>query len=101
MSADEIRSNYRSCIRHSDKGYAPTLKVKVDLTGGKHALHCWDDAGNQMEAPESWRSCSISPRLHVSHVWFMGTNFGPVVRLTDALLRPDEDVAPTERKSPF
>ena len=101
MSADEIRSNYRSCVRHSDKGYAPTLKVNIDLTDGKHALHCWDDEGNQTRTPESWRNCWISPRLHVSHIWFMANNFGPVVRMTDALLRQDEGSAPVERSSPF
>ena len=101
LTADQIRSSYSSCIRHSDKGYAPTLKTKVDLSDGKHALHCWDDDGNQVPSPECWRNCWISPRLHVTHLWMMGPSFGPVIRLTDALLRPDEGAAPAERSSPF
>ena len=102
LHPNEVKENYISCIRHSAKGFAPTVKTKIDLTDGKHALHCWDSEGYKIDAPETWRNCRISPRLHVSHVWFMGTNFGPVVRLTDALVRPDEDTpVPAKRKSPF
>jgi len=99
LTAEEVRANYSSCVRHSDKGHPPTLKTKVDLTDGKHALYCWDGSGNEAVRPECWRNRWISPRLHISHLWMMGSNFGPVVRLTDALLRPDEGAA--ERRSPF
>ena len=99
LTAEEVRASYRSCVRHSDKGYAPTLRTKADLSNGKHAIHCWDDDGNRVETPECWRNCWISPRLHVTHLWMMGSSFGPVVRLTDALLRPDEGAA--DRKSLF
>ena len=75
------------------------MKTKVDLGDGKHALFCWDNDGNQVDKPESWRNRLIRPRLRVSHMWFMGSTFGLVVRLTDALLRPDEDTAPVEHTS--
>ena len=101
MMPEQIRSSYASCIRPSDKGYPSTLKTKVDLTGGKHSLCVWDSNGDEVGLPESWRNRLIRPRLRVSHMWFMGSAFGVVVRLTDALLRPDEDAAPAERKSPF
>ena len=102
MNFDQVREKYISCIRHSDKGYAPTIKTKIDFTDGKHSLHCWDADGNLIDAPENWKEFRISPRLHVSHVWFMGTNFGPVLRLTDALLKPEENSpASLKRKSPF
>ena len=61
-----------------------------------------DADGNLIDAPENWKEFRISPRIHVSHVWFMGTNFGPVLRLTDALLKPEENTpASLKRKSPF
>ena len=102
LHPDEVKENYISCIRHSAKGFAPTVKTKIDLTVGKHALHCWDIEGYKVDAPETWRNRRINPRLHVSHVWFMGSNFGPVLRLTDALVRLDEDSpVPAKRKSPF
>ena len=99
MTADQVRDGYSSCIRHSDKGYMPTLKTKVDLGDSKHSLCVWDADGNQLDKPESWRNRLITPRLHITHLWFMGSNFGPVVRLTDALLRPD--ASPVQRTSPF
>ena len=99
MTADQVRDSYSSCIRHSDKGYMPTLKTKVDLGDSKHSLCVWDADGNQLDKPESWRNRLITPRLHVTHLWWMGSNFGPVVRLTDALLRPDS--LPVQRTSPF
>ena len=102
MNFEEVRESYISCIRHSAKGYAPTVKTKIDFTDGKHALHCWDADGNLVDAPENWKEFRISPRIHVSHVWFIGTNFGPVLRLTDALLRPEADTpASVKRKSPL
>ena len=99
MTADQVRDGYSSCIHHSDKGYLPTLKTKVDLGDGKHALCVWDSERNQLDKPESWRNRQIIPRLHITHIWFMGSNFGPVVRLTDALLR--SDASPVQRTSPF
>jgi len=99
LTAEEVRASYCSCVRHSDKGHPPTVRTKVILSNEKHALHCWDGDGNRVETPECWRNCWISPRLHVTHLWMMGSSFGPVVRLTDALLRPDEGAA--ERSSPF
>ena len=75
------------------------MRSKADLSGGKHTLCVWDADGNQLDKPESWRNCLITPRLRITHLWFMGSNFGPVVRLTDALLRPD--ASPAERTSPF
>ena len=42
MNFDQVREKYISCIRHSDKGYAPTVKTKIDFTDGKHSLHCWE-----------------------------------------------------------
>jgi len=97
-TVEQVRAAYSSCVRHSEK-YPATLKTKVDVGTGKYAVVCWDEDGNQVETPESWRHFLIRPRLHVTHLWVMGSAFGPVVRLTDALLRPN--AAPAERKSPF
>ena len=89
FSLDQVRANYSSCIRMSEKGYPATLKTKLDLGTGKHAVFCWDDDGNQVDTPKSWCQCLIRPRLHVTHLWMMGNACGPVVRLTDAKLRYD------------
>ena len=99
LTVEQVRANYSSCLRTSEKGYPATVKTKVDVGSGKHAVLCWDADGNQVELPESWRKYRVIPRLHVTHLWIMGTSFGPVVRLTDALLQPDE--VSVDRKNPF
>ena len=96
MKRFERATSHASATRA--RGYAPTIKTKIDFTDGKHSLHCWGADGNLIDAPEF----RISPQIHVSHVWLMGTNFGPVLRLTDALLKPEEDApASLKRKSPL
>ena len=40
MTAEQVRGGYSSCIHHSDKGYMPTLKTKVDLGDSKHSPLC-------------------------------------------------------------
>ena len=43
LTAEEVRASCCSCVRHSDKGYAPTLKSKVDLNnGGRRWQPCGD-----------------------------------------------------------
>jgi hypothetical protein len=98
FTVEQVRAAYSSPVRHSEK-YPATLKTKVDVGTGKYAVVCWDEDGKQVETPESWRQFLIRPRLHVTHLWVMGSAFGPVVRLTDAMLRPN--AAPAERKSLF
>ena len=99
LTVDQVRAAYSSCVRHSEKDYPATLKTKVDVGAGKYAVVCWDEDGKQVQTPESWRQFLIRPRLHVTHFWMMGSAFGPVVRMTDAMLRPNGAVA--ERKFPF
>ena len=97
QSLEQVRANYSSCIRTSEKGYPPSLKTKVDLGSGQYGVACWDNDGNRVETPESWRKFQIRPRIVVTHLWMMGSSYGPVLRLTDALLRADEGSAPAER----
>ena len=98
FTVEQVRAAYSSPVRRSEK-YPATLKTKLDVGIGKYAVACWDEDGNQAETPESWRQFLIRPRLHVTHLWVMGSAFGPVVRVTDALLRPS--AASAERKCPF
>ena len=101
-----MKANYSSCLKTSDK-YPATLKTKIDLGTGKHAVCCWSreshERGKMREPPEYWRQYRVSPRLHITHLWIMGATFGPVVHVTDAMLEPDENAAATakERVNPF
>ena len=103
LSVEQVKSNYSSCIKTSEEKYPATLKTKIDL-GGKHPVCCWSrEANARREPPEYWRQYKVSPRLHITHLWIMGATFGPVVRVTDAMLEPNENVAAAqkERVNPF
>ena len=96
VTVEQARANYSSPIRTSDKGYPATLKMKMD-TDGKNEVGYWHNVCSrpkpQTEPPTRWRDYRVSPRLHITHLWIMGSTFGPVVRITDALLQEDENAA--------
>ncbi len=106
LTVEQVRSNYSSCIKASDK-YPATLKTKIDLGVGKNVTYCWSRESHERakprEPPEHWRQYKVSPRLHITHLWIMGATFGAVVRVTDAMLEPDENAAAAqkERINPF
>ncbi len=107
LSVEQVRGNYSSCLKTSEK-YPATLKTKIDLgNNSKHIVCCWSreshTRGKMRQPPEYWREYKVSPRLHITHLWMMGATFGPVIRLTDAMLEPDENVAAAqkERVNPF
>jgi len=105
LTVEQVRANYSSPIRTSDK-YPATLKVKMH-TAGTNEVCLWHNLCSrpkpQTEAPARWRDYRVSPRLHVCHLWIMGSTFGPVVRITDALLDEDENAPEVrkERENPF
>lgn len=101
LSVEQVRGNYTSCLKTSEK-YPATLKTKIDLGSGKHSVACWSRDARR-DPPEYWGEYKVSPRLHITHLWIMGNSFGPVVRVTDAMLEPDENVAAAqkERVNPF
>lgn len=107
LSVEQVRANYASPIKLSEKGYPATLKTKMDLAPGKHAIACWSceshERGKSREPPELWREYKVRPCLHVTHLWLMGQSMGPLVRITDAMLEPDESAAAAhkERVNPF
>ena len=71
----------------------------MELGEGKYAVACWDEAGESIALPHSWREFVIKPRIVVSNLWMFGGKFGPVLRTADVLLQPKPEGA--ERCSPF
>jgi hypothetical protein len=99
LSKEKVQAGYSSCIKTSDKGYAPTLKCKMDITGPKQVC-CWDENGESVDKPQQWCGRHVKCRLLFSHIYFMGASFGPVIRLTDAGLTDDAD-EPPKHSCPF
>lgn len=98
MSKEKVQAGYSSCLKTSEKGYAPTLKCKMDTAGSKQVC-CWDQSGECIDRPLQWRGRHVKPRLLFSHLWFMGSSFGPVIQLTDASLTDADE--PPKHTCPF
>ena len=98
MTVEQVRVNYNSLLKQQ-AGYAPTLKCKID-TEGRRGVCCWNESGEQLPHPEHWRQFAVKPKLHFSHLWIMGAQYGIVVQMTDALLTPSES-APAVRENTF
>jgi hypothetical protein len=91
MSAEEVRSRYQSALKTHEASGTRYMRVKVNMTG-KAAVRCWDSMRQQRSPPESWTSCSVTPRIVLKGVWLMGKDFGLTLDLRDAML----DEQPTE-----
>ena len=100
MTKAQVEAGYSSCLSPSRKDFPPTLKTKIDVKGVKPIM-CWDTVGSSRELPVSWRSVLVRPRLHFSHLWLMGTQFGVVVRCTDVELQDKEGGDSSSRANPF
>ena len=99
LSLAEIEVGYTSCMRESDT--RPTLlKVKIDREGFS-PVRCWDPQGEAMSPPESWKNLLIEARIHISHLWCMGAQFGVVMQLTDAKIHESPETALQQRANPF
>ena len=79
------------------EGQSPLLKVKLD-TEGRYAVCCWGQQWQErIPLPDDWAGVNLQPRLHFSHLWIMGTQFGIVVRMIgrEKILSQREPVART------
>ncbi len=98
---EQVKLGYVSLVRPPSKeGQSPLLKTKID-TEGRYAVCCWGGEGWQerLPLPDDWAGVALVPRLHFSHLWIMGTQFGIVARLTDAKILSQRE--PVARTSPF
>ena len=85
MTPEQIRERFVSCLKTSEKGYK-TLRLKMSKSG-RYALQCYTPEKEKREQPDTWRGCSIQPRITLKSLYLMGRNFGPVYECTHALLR--------------
>ncbi len=84
LTVAQIKEQYHSPVRHSEK-YDPLLRTKINTSGGR-ATRFWDTEGKVLAYPENLKGARLIPRLHVSHLWIMGTSCGFAVNVTDVRL---------------
>ena len=85
LTKDEVSMRYNPCLKKSDKGYEPTFKAKINLSG-RGKLKCWSMDKTQREAPDSWIGCSVQPRMTLRSIWVMPKEFGCMLDCSDVLI---------------
>jgi len=81
QTEDQVRARYAGSLKVSDKGYPPVLKTKMNKDG-KGAVRIWAEK-KARTAPEVWSGCTVSVRLVLKSLYFMGANFGLTFEATD------------------
>jgi hypothetical protein len=87
----DVRNCFKSCIsEHAKDGkvYPSTLRCKLN-TCGPNALRHWTADKLPREAPESYKNCSLTCAVVVRSIWFMASQCGVTIDVTDCLVEED------------
>ena len=85
LTQEEVALRYTPCLKKSEKGYEPTFKAKINLSG-RGKLKCWNSSRELREAPESWTGCSVKPVINVRCLWVMPKSFGCLLECSNVLV---------------
>ena len=88
LTTEQVSERYASSLKVSDKGYA-TLRAKMNKSG-RYALKCYDSEKEPIAQPDTWRGCSVRPRLVFKGLWVMGKDFGTTLECTHAIVQSSE-----------
>jgi hypothetical protein len=81
LTVAQVKEIYHSPVKSSEK-YDPLLRTKI-TSSGNWATRYWDHEGKPAAAPASLKGVRLIPRLHLSHLWIMGSSCGFAVNVTD------------------
>ena len=84
LTKAQVEEHYRSPLSRKE-GYQPLLRCKVNCTSAA-ACRCWNGDNERVSMPEDLRECELVPRLHLSHLWVMGRDFGWVFNTVDLMI---------------
>ena len=85
LTVDDVKARYQSPLKTHEASGAQALRVKMNLSG-RTAVKCWDTFRKPRELPESWTSCTVTPRIAIRSVWLMGRDLGCTLELWQAML---------------
>ena len=94
LTRSQIEEHYRSPVTRRE-GYQPLLRCKLN-TEGRHVARVWDEEGQRTQLPEDLRDRELVPKLHLSHLWILGKQFGFTTNVTDLMIMSgsSENVCP-------
>ena len=85
LTPEQVKERYASSLKTSEKGYQ-TLRTKMNKSG-RYALQCYDTEKEKRSQPDTWRGCSIRPRLVFKGLWVMGKDFGSIIECTHCIVQ--------------
>ena len=69
LTPQQVKERYASSLKTSKKGYL-TLRCTMNKSG-RYALQCYDTEKEKRSQPDTWRGCSIRPRIVWKEIWMM------------------------------
>ena len=84
LTEAQIKESYHSPVKPSEK-YDPLLRTKIN-SSGNYATRFWDTESKALAYPACLKGVQLIPRLHISHLWIMGSSCGFAVNVTDLRL---------------
>ena len=92
LTPEQVKDRYVSSIKtSSEKGYQ-TLRVKMNRSG-RFGLQAYTPEKEKRAHPDTWRGCSVRPRLTFKGLWIMGKDFGSIFEATHAIVQEQLDEA--------
>ena len=85
LTPEQVAERYVSSIKISEKGYQ-TLRVKMNRAG-RYGLQAYTPEKEKRAHPDTWRGCSVRPRLSFKGLWIMGKDFGSIFECTHAIVQ--------------
>jgi hypothetical protein len=85
LSLAQVHDMYHPCLRKAPD-YEPLLRTKYNTPSTRGACRFWTAGGEEREPPADWRDAELTPHVHVSHLWMMGSSCGLVINVCDMLV---------------
>ena len=83
LTQSQVQEHYRSPVTRKE-GYQPLLRCKINVSG-RSCVRVWDEENLRTGLPDDLRMYEMCPRLHLSHLWIMGRDFGWVIQCNDLM----------------
>jgi hypothetical protein len=93
ITPEEARSRYVPGLKLSEKGYEPTWKCKINISG-KGQVSVWDLNKQRRDLPTSWVKAQVWPKATLKSLWIMGKQFGPLFEASDLMLEEAVQACP-------
>ena len=85
------------------EGYANTLRTKCTIGEEKASFKCWDADKKQLTISEirgiDWPSSTFACQVALKGVYFQSNTFGPMLEVTNVMIRPEDASCPFESGS--